>query len=105
MLLDITNTIYEKLLSSSEKLKFRIMDDRLIYGGSELTDTEFQESYVYEINKEFYPFIFITLQIDENKWMGRYISFEYDMYRLLWICENNKKCLNALQEYQGIILN
>lgn len=104
---DIENSIFSGLLSQSEKLKYRVIEDRLVKGGKELMNSEWQEEYVSQIFEESgrYPFLFVTINVEDNKCIGRFISFNYDVYRIMWITINYKRCLDVFYDFIGTIIN
>jgi hypothetical protein len=105
--MELENSIYDSLLSTREKLKYKIIDDVLIPGKEELLDSKWQQQYIsqYFHDRRSYPFLFVVVKKEDGSCVARFITFGFDVYRVLWISVNHKRTLGALDEFVKAIVN
>jgi len=100
-------TIFGSLSSYDDRQKFKIIEDRIIVGGDEIVDENWQTDYIARIlyGKPMFPIIFTYIQTKENEYKARVIVFNYHYHRNMWVALNNKKSAGALNVYASALLN
>jgi len=105
---EIEGSIFNSFTTNSERMKYKIYDDRRMTGSKELNEKGFITKYIDEnLHHKGLPFIYLVMKIDDDYelYTSRFISFESSLHKDIWIANNYKKSLGVLNASAQTILN